>query len=117
MAAPHQQDWEDLAKLSEIANFDLLELNLSCNHGMPEKGMGRACSDVPEVVEQIVRWVRPHYSKPIFVKLSPNSTIIDQITLAVLKAGGVGVSATNTMYSFMDPDNSLEPYPAVGPKH
>jgi dihydropyrimidine dehydrogenase (NADP+) len=84
---------------------------------MPEKGMGRACSDVPEVVEEIVTWVRKYYSKPVFVKLSPNSTITDQITLSVLKAGGVGVSATNTMYSFMDPDNSLEPYPAVGPKH
>lgn len=69
--------------------------------------MGRACSDVPEVVEEIVKWVRTYYTKPVFVKLSPNSTIIDQITLSVLKAGGVGVSATNTMYSFMDPDNSL----------
>lgn len=69
--------------------------------------MGRACSDVPEVVEDIVRWVRAHFTKPVFVKLSPNSTIIDQIVKSVLKAGGAGVSATNTMYSFMDPDNSL----------
>jgi len=42
---------------------------------MPDKKMGRACSDVPEVVEEIVRWVRKYYSKPVFVKLSPNSTI------------------------------------------
>jgi hypothetical protein len=28
----------------------------------------------------------------------------------------VGVSATNTMYSFMDPDHAMNPYPAVGPK-
>lgn len=32
------------------AKFDIVELNLSCNHGMPDKGMGRACSDVPEIV-------------------------------------------------------------------
>ena len=50
MASYDQQDWEDLAKMSVEANFDILELNLSCNHGMPDKGMGRACSDVPEVV-------------------------------------------------------------------
>ena len=37
--------------------------------------MGRACSDVPEVVEEIVQWVRKHYKGPVFVKLSPNSTI------------------------------------------
>lgn len=70
---------------------------------MPDKGMGRACSDVPEVVEDIVKWVRKHYTRPIFVKLSPNSTITEKITEATLKAGGAGVSATNTMYSFMDP--------------
>ena len=115
MASHNQQDWEDLAKLSQIANFDLLELNLSCNHGMPDKGMGRACSDVPEVVEDIVRWVKKHYSGPVFVKLSPNSTITEEITLSTLKAGGVGVAATNTMFSFMDPDNNMDPYPAVGP--
>jgi dihydropyrimidine dehydrogenase (NADP+) len=116
MAAHNQQDWEDLAILSEDAKFDILELNLSCNHGMPNKGMGRACSDVPEVVTEIVEWVRKHFKKAVFVKLSPNSTIHEEITLAVLKAGGAGVSATNTMYSFMDPDQSLDPYPAVGPK-
>jgi len=33
----------------------------------------------------------------------------------VLKAGGAGVSATNTMYSFMDPEQTMDPYPAVGP--
>ena len=82
---------------------------------MPDKGMGRACSDVPEVVEDIVRWVTRHYKGPVFVKLSPNSTLTEEITACVLKAGGVGVSATNTMYSFMDPDQLMDPYPAVGP--
>ena len=47
MASYDQNDWEQLAKMSEIAKFDILQLNLSCNHGMPDKGMGRACSDVP----------------------------------------------------------------------
>jgi dihydroorotate dehydrogenase len=82
---------------------------------MPDKGMGRACSDVPEVVESIVRWVKSIYKGPVFVKLSPNSTITEQITASTLKAGGQGVSATNTMFSFMDPDHDMTPYPAVGP--
>lgn len=83
---------------------------------MPDKGMGRACSDVPEVVEQIVRWVKSVYKKPVFVKLSPNSTITEKITEACLNGGGAGVSATNTMFSFMDPDAGMNPYPAVGPE-
>lgn len=115
MASHNQQDWEDLGKLCAHAKFDIIELNLSCNHGMPDKGMGRACSDVPEVVEEIVKWVRTYYKGPTFVKLSPNSTITEDITLSVLNAGGVGVSATNTMFSFMDPDQLMDPYPAVGP--
>ena len=49
------------------------------------------------------------------MKLSPNSTITEQITASTLKAGGSGVSATNTMFSFMDPDHDMTPYPAVGP--
>ena len=93
--------------MSAYADFDVLELNLSCNHGMPDKGMGRACSDIPEVVEDIVRWVCGEYKKPVFVKLSPNSTITDQITAATLRAGGKGVSATNTMFSFMDPEPNM----------
>ena len=28
----------------------MIELNLSCPHGMNEKGMGRACGEDPEVV-------------------------------------------------------------------
>lgn len=32
------------------------------------------------------------------------------------KAGGAGVSATNTMFSFMDPEANMDPYPAVGDK-
>lgn len=47
MAAYNKEDWLELSKMSTDANFDILELNLSCNHGMPDKGMGRACSDDP----------------------------------------------------------------------
>jgi dihydropyrimidine dehydrogenase (NADP+) len=75
MAAYIEEDWVELAKMCTSANFDIVELNLSCNHGMPDKGMGRACSDVPEVVSNIVTWVKKHCNKPICVKLSPNSSI------------------------------------------
>jgi dihydroorotate dehydrogenase len=51
---------------------------------------------------------------PVFIKLSPNSTINEKIAEHVKKAGGAGVSATNTMYSLMDPDPNMDPYPAVG---
>lgn len=51
---------------------------------------------------------------PVFIKLSPNSTINEKIAECVKKAGGAGVSATNTMFSLMDPEPNMDPYPAVG---
>lgn len=114
MASYKKEDWHELAKMCAEAGFDIVELNLSCNHGMPDKGMGRACSDVPEVVEDITRWVKDYVKVPVFVKLSPNSTITEKITEHVKKAGGAGVSATNTMFSLMDPEANMDPYPAVG---
>jgi dihydroorotate dehydrogenase len=32
------KDWEELAKMAEAAGADALELNLSCPHGMGERG-------------------------------------------------------------------------------
>lgn len=46
MCAYDENDWKTLAKMSEDAGADALELNLSCPHGMGEKGMGLACGQV-----------------------------------------------------------------------
>jgi dihydropyrimidine dehydrogenase (NADP+) len=50
MAANNKADWIELTTLANTAGFDLLELNLSCPHGMNEKGLGRACGEDPDVV-------------------------------------------------------------------
>lgn len=41
-----EEDWRTLAKMAEKAGADALELNVSCPHGMGEKGMGLACGQV-----------------------------------------------------------------------
>lgn len=46
MCAYIKEDWEVLSKMAEKAGADLLELNLSCPHGMGESGMGLACGQV-----------------------------------------------------------------------
>jgi len=53
MCAYNKEDWVRLTKECNTAPFDMLELNLSCPHGMTEKGMGRACGEDPEIVEEI----------------------------------------------------------------
>lgn len=117
MAAPIQKDWDELTEMCNEAGFDFLELNLSCPHGMPEKEMGRACSEHPDTVEKITKWVVAKAKMPVFIKLTPNSTINEEISRRVKSAGGLGVSATNTMTSLMDPLGDGKPYPRVGEKN
>lgn len=114
MTSPVKENWDELTEMCNEAGFDLLELNLSCNHGMPEKGMGKACSEHPDIVFNITKWVVAKAKMPLFIKLSPNSTINTQIAERVKEAGGVGVTTTNTMNSLMDPSSSTIPYPNVG---
>lgn len=57
MCSYNKEDWIQLAKQSEDAGAQALELNLSCPHGMGERGMGLACGQKPELVRDICRWV------------------------------------------------------------
>ena len=41
-----KEDWTVLCQEAERAGADALELNLSCPHGMGERGMGLACGQV-----------------------------------------------------------------------
>jgi dihydropyrimidine dehydrogenase (NADP+) len=50
----------------------MLELNLSCPHGMTELGMGRACGENPDVVREICKWVTSEIDLPVIVKITPN---------------------------------------------
>lgn len=45
MASFNKEDWIELASKAEEAGADALELNLSCPHGMGERGMGLACGN------------------------------------------------------------------------
>ncbi|KJH46084.1 4Fe-4S binding domain protein [Dictyocaulus viviparus] len=58
MCTYNKDDWTLLSKQCEDAGADFLELNLSCPHGMGEKGMGLACGQRPDIVENICRWVK-----------------------------------------------------------
>ena len=46
MCGYSKEDWTELCQLAERAGADALELNLSCPHGMGERGMGLACGQV-----------------------------------------------------------------------
>merc|ERR1712226_420225 len=53
MCGFQEGDWTELARMAEASGADALELNLSCPHGMGEKGMGLACGQDPDLVLSI----------------------------------------------------------------
>ncbi|XP_054021130.1 dihydropyrimidine dehydrogenase [NADP(+)] [Dryobates pubescens] len=114
MCTYNREDWAELAKMAEVAGADALELNLSCPHGMGERGMGLACGQDPELVRNICRWVRQAVGIPFFAKLTPNVTDIVNIAVAAKEGGADGVTATNTVSGLMGLKADSTPWPAVG---
>ncbi|XP_028405372.1 dihydropyrimidine dehydrogenase [NADP(+)]-like [Dendronephthya gigantea] len=114
MCGYSKEDWVELARMAEAAGSDALELNLSCPHGMGEKGMGLACGQDPEMVRNISRWVREAVKIPFFAKMTPNVTDIVDIALAAKQGGADGVTATNTVSGLMGLDGKGAPWPGIG---
>ena len=117
MAPVVKEEWQNLVKTFNNSEVDAFELNFSCPHGMPEKGIGMAIGTSSEISNMITEWVMEVAKKPVFVKLSPNVTNIAQIAKAVEAAGANGFSAINTVQSLMGVDlDTFEPKPNVNGK-
>ncbi|XP_035270720.1 dihydropyrimidine dehydrogenase a, tandem duplicate 1 [Anguilla anguilla] len=114
MCSYNKADWTELAKMAEASKADALELNLSCPHGMGERGMGLACGQDPELVRNICRWVRQAVTIPFFAKLTPNVTNIVDIASAAHEGGADGVTATNTVSGLMGLKADGTPWPSIG---
>uniref|UniRef100_A0A8C1ZKJ9 Dihydropyrimidine dehydrogenase [NADP(+)] n=1 Tax=Cyprinus carpio TaxID=7962 RepID=A0A8C1ZKJ9_CYPCA len=110
MCGYNQADWTELAKMAEESKADALELNLSCPHGMGERGMGLACGQDPELVRNICRWVRKATTIPFFA----NVTNIVDIARAAYGGGADGVTATNTVSGLMALKADATPWPGIG---
>ena len=110
MAPVKKEAWQDLVKTLNNTPADAFELNFSCPHGMPEKGIGMAIGTDAEISAQITTWVKEVAQKPVFVKLSPNVTDIARIAQAVEGAKADGLAAINTVQGFMGIDlNTFKP--------
>ena len=84
---------------------------------MCERGMGSAIGQVPEMVEQVTRWVKDAVDIPVFTKLTPNITNILWSAEAALKGGADAVSLINTVNSIISVDlDSMVPEPMVDGK-
>ena len=117
MAPVVKEEWQKLVQTFNQSEIDAFELNFSCPHGMPEKGIGMAIGTHPEISAMITKWVIEVAQKPVFVKLSPNVSNIVEIAKAVEDAGANGLTAINTVQSLMGIDlETFEPQPNVNGK-
>jgi dihydroorotate dehydrogenase subfamily 1 len=106
--------WIEIVERCQACGVDGFELNFSCPHGLPERKMGAAMGENPEILSEVVAWVMSAAKKPVWAKMTPNVTHIEDPTRAALKAGATGISAINTIRSVMGVNlDTLRPEPSV----
>ncbi len=106
--------WIEIVERCEAVGVDAFELNFSCPHGLPERKMGAAMGENPEILEEVSGWVMAAAKKPVWAKMTPNVTRIEDPSRAALRAGCQGVSAINTIRSVMSVNlDTLRPEPSV----
>ncbi|HEY5892832.1 MAG TPA: NAD-dependent dihydropyrimidine dehydrogenase subunit PreA [Chthoniobacterales bacterium] len=106
--------WVEIVERCQDAGVDGFELNFSCPHGLPERKMGSAMGQNPEILEEVSGWVMSAAKKPVWAKMTPNITRIEEPSRAALRAGCDGISAINTIRSVMGVNlETLRPEPTV----
>jgi dihydroorotate dehydrogenase subfamily 1 len=113
--------WIEIVQRCQDAGVDGFELNFSCPHGLPERKMGAAMGQDCDVLQEVCGWVMSAAKKPVWAKMTPNITHIEDPTRASLSAGCQGVSAINTIRCVMGinldtfrPEPSVEGYSTPG---
>jgi len=106
--------WIEIVQRCEATGIDAFELNFSCPHGLPERKMGAAMGQDPQILEEVCGWVKSATRKPVWAKMTPNITHIEDPGRAALRGGATGLSAINTIRSVMGVNlDTLRPEPTV----
>ena len=106
--------WYEIVERCQDAGVDSFELNFSCPHGLPERKMGAAMGENPEIVEEVCGWVMAAAKKPVWAKMTPNVTRIQEPSRGAFRGGCQGVSAINTIRCVAGVNlDTLRPEPTV----
>src|SRR3954462_12178123 len=106
--------WIELVQRCEASGVDAFELNFSCPHGLPERKMGSAMGQDCDILSEVCGWVNAVAKVPVWAKMTPNITHIEDPARAALKAGCEGIAAINTILCVMGVDlKTLRPEPTV----
>ncbi len=106
--------WIEIVERCQETGVDGFELNFSCPHGLPERKMGSAMGEDPDILREVCGWVMKASRKPVWAKMTPNITHIEEPSRAALGAGCQGISAINTLRCVMGINlETLRPEPSV----
>lgn len=108
-----KKDWALLAKMSEDAGADMLELNFSCPQ-MARKDAGYRVGQDADIVASLTEIVKKASTLPVMAKMTPNITDMVPVALAAKRGGADAISAINTIKAITDVDiDSFVPLPNV----
>jgi len=106
--------WTEIIERCQACGVDAFELNFSCPHGMPERKMGAAMGQDPELLAEVCTWASQASTVPVWAKMTPNITHITDPARSALQGGCTGVAAINTILSVMGINlDTLRPEPTV----
>jgi dihydroorotate dehydrogenase subfamily 1 len=106
--------WFEIIERCQETGVDAFELNFSCPHGLTERKMGSAMGEDPEILEEVCGWVAAASKKPVWAKMTPNITRVEDPSRAALRGGAQGVSLINTIRCVMGVNlDTLRPEPTV----
>src|SRR5208283_1783349 len=106
--------WIEIVERCQDAGVDGFELNFSCPHGLPERKMGSAMGQDCDILQEVCGWVMGAAKKPVWAKMTPNITRIEEPSRAALRGGARGISLINTIRCVMGVNlDTLRPEPSV----
>ncbi|MCM1168054.1 MAG: NAD-dependent dihydropyrimidine dehydrogenase subunit PreA [Ruminococcus sp.] len=92
------EEWTELARLSEEAGADIIECNFSCPH-MSARGMGSDVGEDPQLVKRYTELAKRGTRLPVLAKMTPNLAHIEIPARAAVDGGADGIAAINTIKS------------------
>ncbi len=109
-----REAWHEIVERTQATGIDAFELNLSCPHGLPERKMGAAMGQDPQIVKEVTGWVKEVSKVPVWAKMTPNITDPTVPARAAVAGGADGISAINTILCVIGINlETLRPMPTV----
>lgn len=94
----NEDEWTELARLSQEAGVDIIECNFSCPH-MSAEGLGADVGTNPKLVEKYTKATRKGTTLPILAKMTPNISNMEIPAVIAMNSGATGLAAINTIKS------------------